>query len=338
MEIEELTMEQAKEIFCSEKGQQSWKMMERLVGPPIESAYQNDYIAKLLLCGTLGAIFVRGDKELGLEGIVSLESRSVTACDKAVCILAKGLYHETFQEYAQATECYKKAIKKHAGTYSAYFRLASIAYRLGGFDVAEKFCTQGLSQLEKDKLCDQSKLKEIEMQFREVLDQILKKIADKKDKEVYRGKPLEEIWNIEDETECIIALGEYVGKKCRYGDAMERLSAPERVFYITQSLEMEVNNGGFSQYFFNSSGDLANEVVNAFVEIGAIKTAEICKNAVAIFGGKVPADRDDRDDIISDNEEFEEILNECDDAFFEHEEDLNALNYEYVMRNKDAFS
>jgi len=338
MEIEELTTEQAKELFDSTKGQEAWKVTGDLVGPPIEFAYQGDYIARLLLCGTLGAIFVRKDKDLGLEGIASLEKRGVTAYDKAVCILIKGIYYEVFQEYAPATECYKKAIETCAGTYSAYYRLASIAYGLSGFDVAETFCTQGLSQLEKDKLCDQNILKKIEIQFREFLDQISKKIADKKDKEVYQGKPLEEIWESENEMDLVIALDEYVVKKCRYGDAMESLSAPERVFYITQSLEMEVNNGGFSQYFFNSSGDFANEVVNAFVEIGAIKTAEICKKAVAIFGEKVPADRFERDDVISDNEELEEILCECDDAFYKYPDALTTLNYEYVMKNKAFFT
>jgi tetratricopeptide (TPR) repeat protein len=100
---------------------------------------------------------------MGLEGIGSLEKHGVRAYDKAVWLLTKGIYHEIFQEYALATECYKKAIKKYAGTYSAYFKLANIACGLGGFDVAETFCTQGLSYLKKDKLYDQNTLKEIEI-------------------------------------------------------------------------------------------------------------------------------------------------------------------------------
>ena len=62
------------------------------------------------------------------------------------------------------------------------------------------------------------------------------------------------------------------------------------------------------------------------------------KKAVSIFDGKVPGDRDDRDDVISNNEEFEASLDECDQAFFEYEEDLDALNYAYVMKNRELFS
>lgn len=337
MEIEDLTPEQAKEIFNSAKGQETWKVTEDLLGPTIELAYQDDYIARLLLCGTLGAIFVREDKDLGSEGIVSLEKRGVTAYDKAVCILTKGIYYEVFEEYGQAIECYKKAIKKYAGTYSAYLRLASIAYRLSGFDAAEKFCTQGLSQLEKDKLCDQIKLKEIEMQFRELLNQILKEIADKKDKEVYRGKPLEEIWKIEDPTDFAIALNDRIWAKCRGGNRMSALSGPERVVLVVLQVDGEVNNGGFDQFFFNSSGDFANEIVDAFSAIGAVKTAEICKKAVSIYGGTVPPDRDARDEFL-DDEENAAILDECDTAFYKNEENVDALIQTYVLKNKEFFS
>ena len=152
------------------------------------------------------------------------------------------------------------------------------------------------------------------------------------------GKQLNEIWSIEDTSNFVAALSMYIAEKCQFGDNMQVLSVPERFFYITQSLEMEVNNGGFAQFFQNSSGDFSNELVNAFLEIGAVKTAKICKKAVSIFAGKVPGDRDDRDEIISNNEEFEAILAECDKAFFEYEEDLNALNYAYVMKNRESFT
>lgn len=345
MEIEDLTIEQAKEIFYSVKGQESWKMTGRLVGPPIEFAYQDDYIAKLLLCGTWGSMLVRKDKMLALEGLTSLEKHCVTTYDRAVWMLTKGTYLELFENHAQASVYYEQALENYAGTYVVYFRLAKGAYDAGAFSVAEKFCVQGMSWLKQDKLCNQSMLKEIEVQFMGFLDEIFKKITPPKSsdekiasKEVVHEKSLEDIWAMEDETDLVIELGQYVADKCRGGDEMSVLSAPERVLYITQSLEMEVNNGGFSQFFFNHSGDLANEVVDAFTEIGAIKTAEICKKAVSVYGENVPADRDEREELLIDNEEVEAILDECDDAFFKYDENLTTLNYEYVMRNRDAFT
>lgn len=152
-------------------------------------------------------------------------------------------------------------------------------------------------------------------------------------------KELEAIFNSKDKNKFIIAMNEYICQKCQYGDDIRFLTIPERVFYITQQVEMEVNNGGFDQFFFNSSGDLSNEIVQAFTSIGAYSTAEICKKALSIFSGEVPVDRDIRQDILDEleSDEFIEFLNECDTAFYEYKDDLNTLNYDYIMKNKSLF-
>ena len=134
----------------------------------------------------------------------------------------------------------------------------------------------------------------------------------------------------------ICDLCESICQKAEYGDAIENLNEHERVFYITQQLEMEVNNGGFSQFFYNSCGDLSGELVEAFKAIGALKTAEICQKAVSVFDKDILADRKKREDTL-DKEEFNDVLCECDDAFLEYNEDLNALNYEYIMKHRDCF-
>lgn len=151
-----------------------------------------------------------------------------------------------------------------------------------------------------------------------------------------------EIWKVEDKEEFVIEMDQYIAEKCEYGDNMETLNEEQRVFYITQALEMEVNNGGFSQFFFNYSGMFANEIVSAFEKIGAMKTAEICKKAISIYGESVPTDRDEREAVITpddekEEEKIEEILNECDDAFFEYADDLLELNYQFIINNKESF-
>ncbi|MBQ8556464.1 MAG: DMP19 family protein [Clostridia bacterium] len=151
---------------------------------------------------------------------------------------------------------------------------------------------------------------------------------------------LTEIWEISDVNGLIIALSDYVAEKCAYGDAMEALSAPERVFYITQSLEMEVNNGGFSQFFYNASGDFCGELISALTEIGALKTAEISRRALAAFGKELPTDRDERCEMLDEleSDEIDAILEECDNAFYDYEDDLEALNHAYVLKNKASFA
>lgn len=128
-------------------------------------------------------------------------------------------------------------------------------------------------------------------------------------------------------------------EKANYGDTLEKLNMHERTFYITQSLECEVNNGGFSQFFCNSSGDLSNEIIDAFKAIGALKTAEICKKALSIFPDEIPVDRMQREDLLSslnwDN--VSDILETCDRAFFDYEDNLQELNLSYIMKNRTYF-
>ncbi len=149
---------------------------------------------------------------------------------------------------------------------------------------------------------------------------------------------LSEIWNIENKNNFVIEMSMYLAQKCEYGDKIEALNEKQRVIYITQAVEMEVNNGGFAQYFFNSSGDFANEIVDAYRKIGAEKTAKICEKAISIYGGEVPKDRAQREDVLTaDDENIDKLLEECDNKFFEYEDDLIELSYEYIMNNKEHF-
>ena len=102
----------------------------------------------------------------------------------------------------------------------------------------------------------------------------------------------------EDLNKFLIALDNRISKKCNYGDEIEKLNEYEKTFFLTQTLEAEINNGGFSQFFFNSGGNFTYETVDAFEAIGAVKTAEICRKAIASFGKKIPKDRNKRMDFL----------------------------------------
>ncbi len=57
-------------------------------------------------------------------------------------------------------------------------------------------------------------------------------------------------------------------------------SFPQRVFSTIWAVESEVNNGGFAQYFLNSSAETAAFVADALETIGAPSTADICRRAI----------------------------------------------------------
>jgi len=150
---------------------------------------------------------------------------------------------------------------------------------------------------------------------------------------------LEELLNSDDTNSSIIDLDNFIGELCDYGDNMDVLSEPQKNFYLNQNLEREINNGGFNQYFINSSGDYAHETIQSLKLIGANHTADILQKAIDQFPDKkVPKDRDERIEIVEKIEETaNEVWEDLDQKFFEYVDDLNALNIEYVRRNKEHF-
>ena len=88
---------------------------------------------------------------------------------------------------------------------------------------------------------------------------------------------LENILSSDDTNGSIIDLDNIIGELCEYGDDYEKLTEPQLLFYLNQNLEREVNNGGFNQYFSNSSGDNAHETLLSLKAIGAEKNADNSK-------------------------------------------------------------
>jgi len=349
MEFEELTMEQAKEVFCSEKGQQSWQVITRLVGPPVEHAFKDDYIMRLYLASAFSGMLVHRDKTIAEEALERLKKGCTTNYDKAVWALAAGTFHEVFGNRQDSIRFYEEALDNYAGTYVVYFRMAKIAYDVEDFETAEKYCQQGLSYLRKDELHEQVVLKAIEVQFVGFLDEILKKITTKKASENSVAKneaemiDLEGIWKLEDSTDFVLALSEYINEKCEYGSKLSALSKEELAFYITQSVEANVNSDGFEHVLFYTEEDCIGQIVQSFVAIGAVKTAEICMRALSAYGQTLPRNMTERQNLIAELEESglaetDEILNECDEAFCQYKEDLNALNHAYALKNKAHFT
>ena len=120
----------------------------------------------------------------------------------------------------------------------------------------------------------------------------------------------------------------------------EALSLAERVFRAIWELEGEVNNGGFDQYFFNSSGDTAFAVVDALKAIGADSTAQILAAANALFPGlSPPRDRDARQSLLAGFEpEQQATLERLDQQFFLYPDNLTELLHDYVKRNSAEIS
>lgn len=115
------------------------------------------------------------------------------------------------------------------------------------------------------------------------------------------------------------------------------LSVPERTFRSVWELEAEVNNGGFEQYFSNSSGRLAPQAPAALRAIGAVQMATIVDEAIAALGADFPwLDDEERQERATDlPPETVEQIEALEQRFFSYPDDLTALLYAYVGSHRD---
>lgn len=114
-------------------------------------------------------------------------------------------------------------------------------------------------------------------------------------------------------------------KKSNYGTNRDALNDYEKVVWVVLRLEMEVNNGGFDQFFFNTDDRWNDILVSSMKAIKAWNVAELCEKAIAIEAKQLDLD------------EQLELLNECDNAFYDSTDNLTALSLQYAKENKKHF-
>src|SRR5579872_2152357 len=98
----------------------------------------------------------------------------------------------------------------------------------------------------------------------------------------YSGQTVDELLSLEGEyriDSLIVAFHQALDQKwAREGDGS--LSVEELMIIAIEALETEVNNGGYEQFFINSSNQYASVIVETLVRIGCHRTAEITQKAI----------------------------------------------------------
>jgi len=151
-------------------------------------------------------------------------------------------------------------------------------------------------------------------------------------------RPVAEIVAIADDTKFAIAMSDLVfAREATAG--YEQLTPAERVVFCLDQLEREVNNGGFAQFFENSSGDHAMDTIEALRVLGAPTMAALVAEAVSVFPQGWPAtDREDRQrQLAALDTQARATLDRLDEAFFAYPENLAALERRYVRAHQDQF-
>ena len=106
-------------------------------------------------------------------------------------------------------------------------------------------------------------------------------------------------------------------------------SEKSRILFAAHWCQSEINNGGFEQFFSNSTGVLAPEGVQAFRTIGMPQTAALIEQAMAVFGPAYLRDRDEREDALeaiweAAGDDEAEPFGNLDDLFFDLVETENG--------------
>lgn len=113
-----------------------------------------------------------------------------------------------------------------------------------------------------------------------------------------------------------------------------KLSHEEHFILAVEALEREVNNGGYSQFFINSSNEHVGSIVDALLAIDCSKTAAITRDAIAglRLGGAVsPASVEAA--ALSGDKAIEQALAACDDRYFSNDEPIADRLFAWIKTN-----
>ena len=112
------------------------------------------------------------------------------------------------------------------------------------------------------------------------------------------------------------------------------MTGARQTFVLIWQLEAEVNNGGFWQYAYNSSGEGAPFVVEALNVIGAKATAALARATLGLIGDtdwQNEAVRQAHVEALDDS--VRARLDELDQAFYLYEDNLTRLLFGFVTAN-----
>jgi hypothetical protein len=115
------------------------------------------------------------------------------------------------------------------------------------------------------------------------------------------------------------------------------LISPGRRAVFFPSFLIEVNNGGFDQFYWNSSGDDAFHMPEALELIGKPRTAALVRKANSLFPGGPSRFRVQRQAAMEGiDDKARELWKQCDTEFYDSSENPYA-EYVYVYEHPEEF-
>lgn len=125
----------------------------------------------------------------------------------------------------------------------------------------------------------------------------------------------------------------------QYEKDLANFSTEQRLVLAHHWYLSEVNNGGHDQFYYNSTGVVWPDALEAFTRIGLTDVAAIIRESANRLGGKPSLDREEREQQLEQmNGDFEDL----DQQLFRLQEqadlDENVLQFMRAHRDKFHFS
>ncbi|GAB5405033.1 MAG: hypothetical protein Aurels2KO_32640 [Aureliella sp.] len=119
----------------------------------------------------------------------------------------------------------------------------------------------------------------------------------------------------------------------------DALSKEQQMYLAVFWLNAEVNNGGHSQYFFNSAGDNWQHALDGLKAMGFKERLKIFEGVLKLFGDKKPlTDRGKRQNQLSRvYSKHEDAFDKFDSAYYETSESVEVYSTRFVIQNADKF-
>ncbi len=152
--------------------------------------------------------------------------------------------------------------------------------------------------------------------------------------EVYDGETTDELLALEGThriDSLVLAFEEAIQRKAASGP----ISREERYVLAIEGLEREVNNGGYSQFFLNSSREFVDVIEEALLAISCPRTAAITGSAIRALGlgPELSPEKAERV-ILDDDDSVREALDDCDGRYYENDEAIADNLFAWIRQNR----
>ncbi len=154
--------------------------------------------------------------------------------------------------------------------------------------------------------------------------------------ESYNGESTDQLIalrTIYDITSINLAFEQAIDQKA-YRIGEDNLTLEERTVLAIEALDREVNNGGYGQFFVNSSRQYADMIVDALQRIGCHKTAEITLRALKIVQKSPITENEMKFGTWEENETRQPELDICDNLYFARVESIDDHLFSFIVEKR----